>query len=281
MKILYYVFGIIFPVFFLFTTVSAQVGEINSDKIKIRGVAELGYVAVLSHKVQFSNSGTYINYVKDGGQDNLYAVSRLSLELDLNRKNTVILLYQPLKIESQQLLRRDLIIDDLVFPEGTGVNFEYGFPFYRISYLREFLSNNETFSFGFGASIQIRNATISFESLDGSLFRRNSDIGIVPLLKFRTRANITDKLYAEIEADGAYAPISYLNGSDNEVVGALLDGSARVGYNVMKPVDAFLNLRYLGGGAVGTDDDFTGPGDGYVRNWLHFLTVTCGFVYSF
>ncbi len=46
------------------------------------------------------------------------------------------------------------------------------------------------------------------------------------------------------------------------------------------PVRAFVNLRYLGGGAVGTSEDETGPGDGYVKNWLHFGTVTLGFIYE-
>ena len=74
--------------------------------------------------------------------------------------------------------------------------------------------------------------------------------------------------------------MSYINGSDNEVVGAILDASLRTGVQVSDPVKAFFNLRYLGGGAVGTSDDDDGPGDGYVRNWLHFLTVSAGFVYA-
>jgi len=268
----------------IFTTTSfAQVikTETTSDNFKLRAVAELGFVAVLDHKIQFSNSGTEIDYVKEGGQNNLFPVNRFSLEMDLNRKNTLVLLYQPLRIESQALLERDLIIDDLVYPAGTGVDFLYSFPFYRISYLREFAADNENYSFAFGVTIQIRNANIVFQSQDKSLFRDNSDIGIVPAFKLRTRANFNDRLYAEIEADGIYAPVSYLNGSDNEIVGAILDASTRLGYKVTKPINAYLNLRYLGGGAVGTDPDSTGPGDGYVKNWLHFLTVTTGFVYKF
>ena len=42
-------------------------------------------------------------------------------------------------------------------------------------------------------------------------------------------------------------------------------------------IPMFLNFRYLGGGATGTGDpDF--PGDGYVKNWLHFFNVSAGFV---
>jgi hypothetical protein len=219
--------------------------------------------------------------VKEGGQDVLFPVSRLSLELEIKKKHTFILLYQPLRLESTALLKRDLLIDNLNFPAGTSVDFLYNFPFWRISYLNELLPDNERFNFAWGLSLQIRNATISFESTDGTLFRANRDIGPVPVLKFRTRYNINNLTYTEIEADGFYAPISYLNGSDNEVVGAILDASLRQGLKVTDEVGAFLNLRYLAGGAVGTSDDDTGPGDGYVKNWLHFLTVTAGFRYEF
>ena len=101
------------------------------------------------------------------------------------------------------------------------------------------------------------------------------------MLKFRTRYHYNNQTYTEVEADGFYAPISYINGSDNEVVGAILDASLRQGLHVTENVGAFLNLRYLGGGAVGTSDDDPGPGDGYVKNWLNFLTVTAGFIYEF
>ncbi len=68
--------------------------------------------------------------------------------------------------------------------------------------------------------------------------------------------------------------------SDSDVTGAILDTSLRVGRPVTDQIDAFLNLRYLGGGGEGTskdDDDF---GDGYVSNWLHFATVSLGFTFG-
>ncbi|MEM6348974.1 MAG: hypothetical protein AAF927_34125, partial [Bacteroidota bacterium] len=134
--------------------------------------------------------------------------------------------------------------------------------------------------FSWGGTIQIRNATISFQSLDGTLFRTDRNVGIVPAFKLRTGTLIGNNFFAEVEADGMYAPVSYLNGSDNEVVGAILDGSFRIGAN-LRSDRLFLNLRYLGGGAVGTSTDDEGPGDGYVRNWLHFLTVGIGYSYQF
>jgi hypothetical protein len=249
--------------------------------IRLSANAELGFVGVLGNKIQFSQNGTYINYIKDAGQDNLFPVSRLSLELSVNQKHYYTFLYQPLRLESTALLYRDLTIDELTFPAGTSVNFLYNFPFFRFSYMKELMPNNEKWDFAFGASLQLRNATISFESTDGTLFRANRDIGPVPILKFRTRYTQSEKTYTEIEADGFYAPISYLNGSDNEVIGAILDASIRQGLKINDEVGAFLNLRYLGGGAVGESDTDERPGDGYTKNWLHFTTVTIGFKYQF
>jgi len=277
----------IIPVVFimLYSTLVAQDQSVEyasgDQNLKLRGVAEIGFLAVMKHQIQFSNSGTYINYVQEGGQDVLYPVNRLSLELEIKKRHTLTLLYQPLRLQSTALLQRDLVIDELLFPAGTSVDFLYNFPFFRFSYMKELAPENEKFDFALGASLQIRNATIEFESTDGTLFRANRDIGPVPILKFRSRYHASELTYTEIEADGFYAPISYLNGSDNEVVGAILDASLRQGLQVTEQVGAFLNLRYLGGGAVGTSDDDPLPGDGYVKNWLHFLTVTCGFIYEF
>lgn len=274
--------------FFIFTMLSAvtfaqqnvESPTSSQPNFKFRAVAELGFLGVFSHNIQFSKSGTDFDYKNEGGQDVLFPVSRLSLEFDFKKRNTLVLLYQPLRLESQVLLESDLIVDELTFPASSNVKVLYDFPFYRISYLRELLPNNLKFKLGIGASLQIRNATISFESGDGKLYRTNRDVGPVPILKLKGKAQLSKHVYAELEADGFYAPVSYINGDDNEVIGAILDASFRIGLNVIDPVDTFINLRYLGGGSVGVGD-IEGPGDGYTKNWLHFLTVTAGFVYAF
>jgi len=250
------------------------------NRNRFRAVAELGFLGVISHKVQFSNAGTYFDYKKDGGQDVLFPVSRLSIELDVKKRNTLIFLYQPLRIESQVLLSEDLIVDDLTFLASSSVKLLYNFPFYRFSYLRELIATNKKYKLAVGGTLQIRNATISFESSDGTQFRTNRDVGPVPALKVRGKAQLDRRTYLELEADGIYAPVSYLNGSDNEVVGAILDASLRTGTRVDDNINLFFNLRYLGGGAVGTSDDNEGPGDGYVRNWLHFSLVSLGLIYE-
>jgi len=264
-----------------FAQVGNQTENQTSKNYQFLSVAEIGFLGVLSNQIQFSNSGTYFNYQKEGGQDVLFPVSRLSLELDFKKRNTLILLYQPLRLETQVLLKNDLLVDELLFPASTNVKTLYNFPFYRLSYLRELLPKNTKYKLGIGGSLQIRNTTLSFESGDGTLFRTNRNVGIVPIIKIRGRVQLTKHAFAALEADGFYAPVSYINGSDNEIIGAILDASLRAGLQIAEPVHSFLNLRYLGGGAVGTNERDDGPGDGYTKNWLNFITVSAGFMYSF
>jgi hypothetical protein len=254
----------------------------DSSAVRFRGIAEFGMLSVVSHRIQFGKNGTDFDYVSDGGQDVLFQVARYSVEMDVGRRNTFILLYQPLALETTGLLKSPVIFDSLTFPASpSGINCFYGFPFYRASWLRELLPDNARNRLAVGLTLQIRNATISFESTDGALFRTNRDVGLVPAFKVRGRTNLTDRFFLGMEADGIYAPVSYLNGSDNEVVGAILDASVRAGWRVRDPGTVFVNLRYLGGGATGTSTREVWPGDGYVKNWLHFMFFTAGYIHQF
>lgn len=243
---------------------------------RVRLNAELGSLAPLSHVIQFDKGGTEFDYVQDGGQDNLFLFARLSADLDLGPRHSVILLYQPLDLRTSVRLDQDLVVDDARFPAGTPMKLRYGFDFVRGSWLYDLQASPER-ELGVGVSLQIRNATIDFESADGLEQRSNRDIGPVPVLKLRTRQPLGERAWWGVEADGFYAPVSYLNGDDNEVIGAILDASARAGLELRTGTDVFVNVRYLGGGAEGIDDDSTGPGDGYTRNWLHFASLSLGF----
>lgn len=241
---------------------------------RVRAVAELGFLAVLSHKIQFGKDGTYFDYVREGGQDNLYSVGRLSLELELKRRHTFIFLYQPLDLVTNVTLQRDARLAGSDFPQGTPVETRYAFPFYRASYLYD-LVKSPKHELSVGLSLQIRNATIDFKSQDGKIFTSNRDIGPVPILKSRGRYTFDRGAFVGYEVDGFYAPISVINGSDNEVIGAIVDLSLRGGVALPANGEIFLNWRYLAGGSVGQSDPEP-TYDGYNKNWLHFMTVSIG-----
>ncbi|MFP4164304.1 MAG: hypothetical protein ACLFQB_10310 [Chitinispirillaceae bacterium] len=239
-------------------------------------MAEYGFLDVLSHTGQFSEDGSDIDYVQEGGQENLYPFYRLALRFDVAERHRFSILYQPLSLITEETATRDLLIDQQTFPEGTPVRFVYNFPFYRAGYLYSFTESDSRFMFGAGAALQIRNADIQFRSLDGTLLRTSRDVGLVPLVKLAAGYRVTDYFWLEALVDGIYAPVRYLNLSDTDVEGALIDANLRGVFTPQAFAGIYANVRYLAGGAEGTSET-EGPGDGFVSNWLHFLTVSLGF----
>ena len=237
--------------------------------------AELGFVGVLSNVIQYSHSGTSFNYVSEGGENNLFPWSRLTADVTIAHRHTLVALYQPLDLNTQAVLNRDVVVDGLRFPAGTAAKLGYGFSFYRLSYLYDFDPSPDD-ELAVGASLQIRNASISFASGDGSLLRTNDNIGPVPIVKFRARHTFHNKLWIGTEVDGFYASGRFITGSSNDFIGSIVDASVRGGLLLTPVLDTFINFRLLAGGARGTDQFHTGPGDGFSRNWLYTFTVSLG-----
>jgi hypothetical protein len=246
------------------------------NPVKFYGAVELGFIGVLKHRIQFSKTGTEFNYVKEGGQDVLFFFARLSAELRILKRHAIIFLYQPINIETQAVAGRDIVVDELTFPEGTPLDLRYGFDFYRLSYLYDFFKDPDV-ELAIGLSMQIRVAAISFTSADGLLRRARDDIGPVPVIKLRARYTFKPGIWLGFEADGFWASGRIITGSNNDFEGAILDMSLRLGFNLTRFLETFVNVRYLGGGARGTDKDFEGPGDGYTNNWLHTMSLSLGF----
>lgn len=236
---------------------------------------ESGFIGVLIHSIQLGLNGTKFDYVNEGNQNNLYPFSRLSADVVLGKRHTITLLYQPLNIVTEARIERDVIVDSIVFPQYTPMDFRYSFDFYRLSYTYDLLPCADK-ELSVGLSFQIRNAFISFKSKDGNLITTNEGIGPVPIFKVRGKMPIADKFWAGIEADGFYASGRYITGTGNDFVGSIFDVSGRIGYDINSFVDAYLNARYVGGGANGTDETYEGTGDGYTDNWLHTFSLSLG-----
>lgn len=238
---------------------------------------EKGFIGVLSHKIQFGVDGSEFDYVKEGGQDVLFPYELYAAEINFNNKHSFIFLAQPFDLITTEMFKRDIMIDSLVFPKGTIVDLKYGFTFYRISYLYDFKKDEKEFSLGL--SFQVRNADIIFSSKEKSLFLRNSNIGPVPILKFRGKMPFKNKYWLGGEVDGFYASGKYITGSKNDFVGAIVDGSVKAGAKC-KNLETFLNVRYIGGGASGNENNPNRPGEGYTNNWLKTLALSIGLTYS-
>lgn len=254
-----------------------------SDAYQIGATAELGVVKVWYHTLQFGQNTTVFDWVKNGGQEILFPFKRLTADLTLFRRHDIVFLYQPLTIPTTSRVPDDLtggiLIEDRTFDPGEGLDLKYGFDFWRVSYLYNFLAGPRA-RVGAGASLQLRNASIVFKSTNGEAVTVNQNLGPVPALKVRAEYRWPVGLFVGLEADGLYASSAYINGADFDFEGSILDASLRAGLAVAKQADVFLNLRFLGGSATGTaskeDPKWTEGESGYSDNRLATTSLTLG-----
>ena len=239
---------------------------------------EIGTLAPLTNRIQVGKKGTDFDYIEDGGQNNLFQFQRFEMWFQKNGQHHLGFLLQPcdLRTTTEVLPGKQLQFYNVVFPENTPMAFRYGFDYYRATYMYDWREGiSEQLSFGVG--LQIRNATLNFQSLDGELQNSNRDIGFVPLLTTAGKFERENNLWWGFDAGGAFAPIKYINGSESDIVGALLDASIRGGMHLKQGTDTFVNLRYIGGGSEGTDSNPDPGQPAYVLNWLNFVTLSVGF----
>jgi hypothetical protein len=243
---------------------------------------EKGFVKVLYHTLQFGQSTTNFDYIRQGGQEVLFPFERYTAEVGIFKRHNLVLLYQPLTIETQTRLEQTITIDDTTFDTADGyqsLDLKYGFPFWRISYLYSLLHGNRGY-LDLGLSVQLRNASIVFRSSDGAKLTVNQNLGIVPILKFRGGYTFPGGFFLATEIDGFYASSSFFNGADFDFEGSIVDASVRAGFSVTDHLDLFANLRLIGGTATGTsqyDKDFWTDGVlKYSDNRLAALSFTLG-----
>lgn len=260
----------------MLTVLAAFAGPALNDPdspLRLELTAEAGFLAPLAHRVQIGSEGDRLDYVRDGGQDNLFPAFRPTATVQWRRQRFTAL-WQPLDLRTRTVLDEDLRVGDRVLPAGRPLDLRYGFSFWRLSWGHQ-LVDRQDWRVGLGLGLQIRNATLGFSTADGAIDETQRDIGPVPLLELELARRWDDGLFLEAEIDGFYAPIRYLNGRDVDVEGAIADLQLRGGFALAEPAEAFLGVRYLGGGASGTGPP-EGSSDGYTENWLHFLIVSVG-----
>ncbi|MGM0640334.1 MAG: hypothetical protein ACQESN_02775 [Thermotogota bacterium] len=247
---------------------------------------ENGWVSVLSHTLQFGENGTEFDFVEQGGQDILFPFERFTADLELFSKHHIVFLYQPLTVETKVQQREELIFNDTTFATATNeesvLNVKYGFPFWRVSYLYDFLED-ENYYLSAGLSLQLRNASIIFENYDGSKVTVNQNLGPVPIIKLKAAYFFDNGIYIETDSDGFYASSKFFNGADFEFTGSIFDISGRIGFKLKESLNTFINIRYLGGTSEGVSQyensywSQSGEQGIYSNNFLNTATFTLGF----
>ncbi|MDA3851876.1 MAG: hypothetical protein PF447_11465 [Spirochaetaceae bacterium] len=236
--------------------------------------AEFGFTSINRHVIQSgttSDKGDVFNYVTQGNQDVLFPFSRYQVDLSLYQRHHVIFLYQPLTLVTQSPIKDDFRYDSVDYTTTDGfLDLTYAFDFWRFSYLYD-LIEPDGFFLSTGLSLQIRNASIVFrasQSPDGSV---TDNIGPVPIIKTRLGYRWTNGLFIMFDGDGFYASNRFFNGADYPFTGYIYDLSLRGGYSFNDKSTAYLNARFLGGGAEGTNDI-----EEYTYNDLHTFTLCIG-----
>lgn len=151
----------------------------------------------------------------------------------------------------------------------------YYFPFYRASYLYH-LINNKNLRYSLGLGLQIRNARIIYTTADGARRFETRNVGPVPLLHTALRYTLDNKIYFNLDAQGFWAPVKYINGSDTDVEGWIYEITLESGGKINKLLGFFGNMRLLGGGNEGTSKNTRPTGGKYSKNVLNNLSFNLG-----
>ena len=106
----------------LLIAVVSSAGMLNNpeNRFKLELDCEIGFTGVIFHTIQFGQTVTVLNYVRDGGQDVLFPYQRYTAGLSIG-KHTVYFLYQPFTVQSKVQLKNNLILDGVTFPTGSGI----------------------------------------------------------------------------------------------------------------------------------------------------------------
>lgn len=222
---------------------------------------EVGPLRVFQNDGRYGAGGTSYTAQEVGQQRNLVPAQRLSLEWRAFERHSLVLLYAPLDVTTRAVLTRDLTFRDATFTQGSTVDHRYLFDGYRASYLFRAVKSS-SWTGDVGASLQVRNAAVSFTDVDRGTYAVETDIGLVYALKGRVRYDSPWGLWAAAELDaistfGAFG-----------VGGALIDGSLTLGVPLRPDADFFFRLRYVGGGADVPRRD--------LYNWAHLGSATIG-----
>ena len=256
-------------------TIQSQINS-SDQNVRFEATWEIGSIGVFSHTYKSGSDATDFDFVEDGGQDNLFPFQRFEVNFLVKNRHNFLLLYQPLNLVTTQEASSDIQMNNVTFPAGTPMDYRYGFDFIRGTWNYDIKPSLDK-ELSFGGGIQMRNATIDFTSADGTIRNSNRNIGPVPVITSRGHFNLGKQRWWGFDFAGAFAPIKYINGSNSDVVGALVDTSLRTGIRLKNGVNTFINLRYISGGSEGTNSNPDEGKDGFSENWVHFGAVSVGF----
>ena len=234
---------------------------------------EYGFISILHHKLQRGADGTNFDYVKNGGQNILFPTWRIEAGLKPNHKHIMSLLYQPISLETEVVLKNEFKIDSILFKENTNLLSCYDFSFYRFNYY--YLTNNFiSTKIWVGLGLQIRNANIKLRNRTGEQAYQTSSLGPVPLFSVLLENSLNSNISIQSKISGFANPFKTLSENRNESNGWIYELEIQPHLNINNGWKYFGNLRLLGGGYVGKLEQQTNTNR--PKNTLATASLTVG-----
>lgn len=278
----------IFISLLIITVVSASIFAGPSFKPFVE--TEQGTIGILSHTYQNGNAkgeNPTFDFVKQGGQDNIYPFSRYAVGASIADSHRVWLTYQPLNLVTNVSFQSPVTIGDMTFNSASGgdsMELTYSFPFFRATYTYDLLSKFDNAYLGVGLALQIRNASIRFIPVDGSDAYVAQNVGLVPALALYSEYRFPFGLTLSADIAGSYANSSFFNGATYAFSGSILDASLRMAYDLPNGFGIFGTLRYFGGTSDGTSgkaaETWTESTERYSSNNIATMTASAGLSWS-
>jgi hypothetical protein len=185
------------------------------------------------------------------------AYYRLRLSYALSRRHELSLLFAPLTLNATGTLPEAVFFQDVLFPQGAGVDGVYTFNSYRLTY-RYRLVDTSRLRLDIGFTAKVRDAEIALKAFGQTASKTN--VGFVPLLHLRLAWDWGARLGLLLEADAAAAK----QGRAEDVLLAL-------NWRLAPRWQLRLGYRFVEGGA---DVD-----EVYNFAWIHYIAA--GLAYRF
>ena len=157
---------------------------------------------------------------------------RLRLGYTFADRHNLSLLAAPLTVRYSGELAEDVDFAGETFLTGTGVDVDYKFNSYRLTYRYE-LYESRRLEFGLGLTGKIRDAEIRFKSSSQSA--KTSNVGFVPLVNFRLFYRPQKNIGFLVEGDA----LASVQGRAEDVLFAFVYDlsdrwNARIGYRILE-----------------------------------------------
>ena len=232
---------------------------------------DYGRLFVNSHDIQFGGNGTRIDLVEDAGQNRLFEFYRFTAVVK-KEIHTLALIYQPIFLDSVDVVRSTLVVDERNISEGTPIDMSYNFPYTRLSYW--YLLPYSGFELRVGGALQIRNASIALTTTDGQKRVIRGDIGALPLILFKLRYRI-----AGIETETEFNFLG-LNQKRRDRGGFFHEFALQAKRPQGEDLKLSLGFRILKGGYAGESSSSKSAPRRYTSNWIHATGFFLGAAYE-